>query len=293
VPGITEAEYAQQRQQLGRAIHENHGVWWETTAPFYAKPAFDFRLILPRQARPRWHKSFLGYSHQVPTRAQANRTLEWMVLEGENLKQFSLGRLRSEKRNQIRKGLKLCEVRLIPDLEACLEDMRQINISQAQRLMADDTFGLPPTYYVSHQDKWRAELLKRFGLDGHEWWGAFHQGVLVAYLVTYQVESVRFFQVMKTHTEHLKLCATDAVYFRVLEQASRDADCLKIINGGPAREGLNRFKEQFLFKRSELFYFSSGAVLHRAAKRLLRRAEVARAHLQRCFGGIGPTMLKP
>lgn len=283
---LTEADYAEQRRQMGRTIHENDGVWWETTAPFYTKPAFEFRIVLPRQAKPRRSKSFLGYSHQVPDRRYANRILEYMILEGEDLRQFSMTRLRSEKRNQIRKGLKLCEVRLIPNLESCLDDVRQVNISQAKRLMEDDTFGLPFTYYIAHEDQWRSEMLKRFAMRGNQWWGAVHQGVLVAYMVTYQVEDVRFIQVMKTHTDHLKLCATDAIYFTVIEQASRDADCQRIINGGPAREGLNRFKEQFLFKRSEVFYFTSGAALHSAAKRILLCKELVRAQCQRFYGRV-------
>jgi len=285
---LTEADLAEERRKIGRSVHEHDGVWWETVSPFYTKPVFEFRSFLPKQATPYWPKSFLGYSHQVPDRRYANRVLQFMVLEGADLHQFSMARLRSEKRNQVRKGLKLCEVRRILDLESCLEEVRQINIAQARRLMEDGTFGFPHDYYVKHEQQWRADICKQAALRGHEWWGAFHQGRLVAYMVTYHVEHTQFMQIMKTHTECLKLCATDAVYFTVLEQASRAGDCERIVNGGPARESLNRFKEQFLFKPTEAFYYTPAAGLHRVAKRVLRGKDVLRAHWLRLRGGIRP-----
>jgi len=281
VPILTEADYAEQRREMGRTIHENDGVWWETLAPFYTKPAFEFKSFLPKTAKPRWSKSFFGYSHQVPDRRYANRILEYMILEGEDLRHFSMASLRSEKRNQVRKGLKMCEVRPVLDLESCLEDLRQINIAQAKRLMEDETFCLPYTYYVEHEREWKSEMRRLFAMPGHDWWGAFHQGILVAYMVTCHVENIRLIQFMKTHTDHLRLCATDAIYFTALENACRDPDCHKIVNGAPAREGLNRFKAQFLFKPSEVFYFTSGAIFHNAAKRLLQHKDVLRARVLR------------
>jgi hypothetical protein len=283
---LTEADLAEERRKIGRTVHLHDGVWWEAITSFYTKPVFEFRSFVPKQARPYWPKSFLGYSHQVPDRRQANRVLQFMILEGADLSQFSMARLRSEKRNQVRKGLRLCEVRPISDLESCLEEMRQINISQAKRLMEDGTFGFPHDYYVKHERQWKADIRKHAAMRGHEWWGAFHQGHLVAYMVTYQVEHIRFIQIMKTHTEHLKLCATDAIYFTVLEQVSRTGDCERIVNGGPAREGLNRFKEQFLFKPTEVFYYTPAEGLHRVVKKLLGGKDVLRAHWLRLRRGI-------
>lgn len=281
---LTEAGLAEELRKLGRKVHEHNGVWWEMTSPFYTKPVSEFRPFLPGKARPDLLKSFLGYSHQVPERKYANRTLEFMILEGEDLRQFSMARLRSEKRNQVRKGLKLCEIRPIDDIDSWLEDIRQINISQARRMMDDDTFGLPYTHYIDHEQEWKADMRRHKSMLGHEWVGAFYQGSLAAYMITCQVENIRFIQVMKSHTDHLKLCATDAIYFTVLEKAGQTLDCDRIVNGGPGREGLNRFKEQFLFRRTEAFYYTSATGLHRMAKELLHGKNIMRAHLLRLYG---------
>ena len=276
-----EAEYAAQRCFLGHTVHLHDGVWWETTGPFHTKPAFEFRCFPPGQAKPQWSRSFLGYSHQVLERSQANRVMEFMILEGEALRTFSMERLRCEKRSQVRKGFKLCEVRRITDIESCLEDLRQINISQAKRLMEDDTFALSDDYYTTHAQTWKEEMRKRIAMQGHTWWGAFHEGRLIAYMITCLVDTVLFIQVMKTHTDYLKLCATDAIYFTALEHARDTPECQRIVNGGPAREGLNRFKEQFLFRRTEIFYYTSLVRLHRMAKGLVHLKAIFRARCLR------------
>ncbi|MEI7935614.1 MAG: hypothetical protein WCK27_02895 [Verrucomicrobiota bacterium] len=278
---LTEAEYVEQQRQLGKRLHEHDGVWWSAPYLFYAKPAFQFRSFPPGTAKPRLTKSLLGYTHLVPDRRYANSTAEFMILEGEDLRQFSMARLRKEKRNQVRKGLRLCEVRPITSLEPCIEEIRQINISQAKRLMKHDTFGLPDTYYIEHEQEWKAAMRRRFDVGVNEWWGAFHEGMLVAYMETCQVENLRFGVVMKAHSDHLKLCATDAIYFTVLMHASRDLMCDSINHGEPMHESVNWFKQQFLFKRTVVFRFVSNEALHTAAKRLLRCKEVLRAHFQR------------
>jgi hypothetical protein len=220
----------------------------------------------------------------VPEQSYANRVLEYMVLTGENLWDFSLVRLCREKRNKVRKGLKSCEVILISDIEKHLENIRQINISQTQRVMNDPIFFLPYTYYIEHQERWKAHIRRSASMRGHQWWGAFFQGHVVSYSVTCQVENVLFIKVTKTHTNYLKMAATDALIFTILEQASRSSGCERVVNGSPARESLNRFKEQFLFKRTEAFYYSSGAGLHKMAKAILYEKDRARAYWQRLYG---------
>lgn len=281
---LTEHDFADQARQLGREVHQHGGVWWEKHQIGYCKPAFEFRPFPPGQARPRFARSFLGYSHQVPDARLGTRVVEYMVLEGEDLKSFSMKSLRSEKRNQVRKGLKSCEVRLITDVEPVLEAMRQINVTQAERQMLTGRFGKPARYYTEQMEAWRAEIRRWFSLPGREWWGAFVNGELGAYMLTFQVETVRFIGLMKTHTDSLKLCLTDAIYFLVLESAAREESCRRIINGGPLRPSLDRYKEQFLFKRTPIPYYTAPVTLVRLGMRLLRLKEAARFKWQ-CFLG--------
>ena len=203
-----------------------------------------------------------------------------MVLEGEDLHGFSMARLRSEKRNQVRKGLKSAQVRRITELEPHLEAMRHINIAQAERQMDTGSFGKPARYYQEQADAWREEIRRWFNLPEREWWGAFVDSRLAAYMLTFEVESVRFIGVMKTHTEALKLCLTDAIYFTVLEQAAASKTCQRVINGGPLRPSLDRYKEQFLFKRLAIPYYTAPVALFRLGMRLRRLKETIRLRWQ-------------
>jgi hypothetical protein len=271
---LTIEQNADQKQtSLGCKLHFFGGVWWERQQPMYAKPAFEFQSFVPGAARPDLKKGFLVYSHQVPSPEMSNRLVDWMILQGEDLTQFSLARLRSEKRNQVRKGLKNCEVRIITDIEPHLENALRINATQAERHMATGWFTRSSGYFAQHAEAWKAETRLYFRLPGWQWWGAFAQGQLVAYMRTLQVADVLFIMAMKNHTEFLKLCGSDAIYFTALEAASRSGTVSRIVNGGPMRPSLDRFKEQFLFKRTSTPYYLAGEALLRFGTRLFRIKE--------------------
>ena len=281
IPMLSIEQHAEQRRTSLRCrLHLSGGIWWEQKQPFYAKPAFEFQSFAPGAARPDRTMGFLVYSHQVPNPAMSNRLVDWMILQGDDLDQFSLARLRSEKRNQVRKGLKNCDVRLIPDIEPHLEQALQINAAQAERHAATGWFTRSPAYFARHAQAWRAETRRYFSLPGWQWWGAFAQGQLVAYMRTLQVADVMFIVSMKNHTELLKLGGSDAIYFTALEAASRSGTVARIVNGGPMRPSLDRFKEQFLFRRTSTPYFLAGASLLRLGKRLFQLKERLRIDWQ-------------
>jgi hypothetical protein len=264
---IAEADFAAEERRLGRGVHECGGVWWATVQPFYCKPVNEFRQIARGAARPALAKSLLGYSHQVPSLEGANRSVTHMVLEGEDLGQFGIGRLRGSKRNQVRKGLSLCEVRPIRDLDTFLERMRAINIAQARRIenLGERGGFLPSKHYESHAEQWRRETRREFTHRGKQWWGAFHGDLLVAYLVSVEIGDVKMIGAVKSDPAGLQFCPVDALYFTVLEAAGRDAECNQVVNGGPGgeRPGLTHFKEQFLFRQKPVPYFTSNAGLRR------------------------------
>jgi hypothetical protein len=283
----------QKRNRLRCKLHRFGEVWWEQQQPFYAKPAFEFQCFVPGAAKPDRKKGFLVYSHQVPGPEMGNRFIDWMILQGEDLRQFSLGCLRSEKRNQVRKGLKNCEVRIIPDIEPHLEQALRINATQAERHMATGWFTRSPAYFARHAQAWKAETRLYFSLPGWQWWGAFVQGQLVAYMRTLQVADVLFIMSMKNQTEFLKLCASDAIYFTALEAARRSGSVSRIVNGGPMRPSLDRFKEQFLFKRTSIPYFLAGEALLRLGTRLFRLKELIRVGFHRASARSAPAAQTP
>jgi len=264
---ITEDQYVEACLQRGVKGHLHDGVWWRFPAPLYAKPMFEFHTIVPGGAKPSFAKAPLGFSHHVVEARQANRTMEYMILEGDDLALFGLERLPGKKRNQVRKGLKSCEVRLVQDVDRHLEDIRSIYIAQATRHTAShDLPDTPPSFYVQHADLWRARERQHLTAPGREVWGAFVDDRLVAFLVSSQIDTVRFIEKMKSHTDFLKACPSDALYFTVIDHATRNDGCRTIVNPGLRGGSMDRYKEQFLFKRTGVPVYVSNAWLFRTAQ---------------------------
>ena len=269
---LTEAEFVEQQRSLGRRIHEHDGVYWEEVYPFYCKPAFIYRAFDRGSAKPHPLRSLLGYSHQVLDAAERNRTVPFMVLERDGLDGFDLKKLPPKKRNNVRQAIARCEVKPMLDLDPFLERVREINIAQSLRQEAGAGAETPAKRYIDEAESWRAQVRREFIMHGHEWWGAFADGVLAAYLRTYMVDGTRVIQQVKADTAYFEHRPVDALYFHVLSACSADSACLRIMNGDPRHKSLNRFKKQFLFQPVSYPYYSSAAWMISAAKKFLRIA---------------------
>ena len=274
---ITEAQYVEECLRQGVRGHCHDGVWWREPFPFYAKPMFEFRELAPGSARPSFRKAPLGYSHHVPDPALGNRSLPYMILHEAELRGFGLESLSSKKRNQVRKGLKHCEVALIQDIERHLEAIRGIYISQSMRHTEQHEIPkTPPSFYVDHASQWRERELRYLTTCGRETWGAFIDGRLAGFIVSPQIEGVRIIEKAKCHTDFLSFNVNDALYFTVLEAAGKDALCRKIVNPGLRGGRLARYKEQFLFKQEAIPVYVSHPMIFNACQRL--RALAGRRH---------------
>jgi len=268
---LTVPEFVEQQRALGRRIHAHDGVFWEEAAPGYSRPAFVYLPFERGSARPALRHRWLGYSHQVPDAAQSNRTLPVMALERPALDGFGLASLPQKKRNRVRRALKHCEIRRIEELDPWLEQMRAINISQSERQALKAGAPVSVRRYVDEADDWRAQIRREFALAEREWWGAFVEGELLAYLRSYQVESVRIIQQTKAHTGAFAHNAVDGLNYAVLEHAAADPVCRRIIRGEALHASLNQYKEQFLFQVVELPYYTSRLWLQNLARRWLKR----------------------
>ena len=262
-------EFVDQQKLLGRRIHKHDGVFWEEVYPFYCKPAFPYTQINRGEARPSHFRSLFGYSHQVLCSEDGNRVVNFMVLDRSRLDGFCIQKLPSRKRTYIRRALEQCEIQLITDIDQHIERMREINISQSLRQELGAGAETPTRRYIDEADGWRIQMRREFALKGREWWGAFVDCVLVAYLRTYQVEEIRVIQQTKADTEYFKFHPMDALYFTVISKAADDITCEYIMNGDPRHTSLNHFKEQFLFRAVEYPFYSSNAWLVQTVKKLV------------------------
>ncbi len=266
---ISEEQYVEDCLRNGVRGHRHDGVWWREPFPFYAKPMFEFRELVPGSAHPSFLRAPLGYSHPVPDPALGNRALPYMILQGPELRGFRLEALPGKKRNQVRKGLKLCEVALIQDVARHLEEIRGIYVSQAMRHAEfHELPETPPEYYVDRADEWRRRELRYLTTCGRETWGAFIDGRLAGFIVSPQIEGVRIIEKAKCHTDFLSFNVNDALYFTVLEASGKDSACRKVLNPGLRGGRLARYKEQFLFKQDAIPVYVSHPLLFNVGRRL-------------------------
>ena len=256
---ISEETFAREEKARGKPVHCHDGVWWVKQAPFYCKPIHEYRPFPPGSARPHPLKALVGFSHQVPDPAQATRFVRMNVLQGEDLRSFSMERIKSKRRNLVRMGMKQCRIEVLTPSDALLDQMRRINISQARKLESVGGGGsfLPSAHYDLHAAQWREETRSLFRHPGHQFIGAFADDALAAYVNLVQIEDTWLFGAVKSCSEHLARRPVDALYFTALTLASQCAECNRVVNGGgDERESLVHFKGEFLLNPVDFPYYT-------------------------------------
>lgn len=188
----------------GRHVIQTESCWWYNVYGqknvYYSFP--PNRLVTPTKAEIK------QIFRQAP-KAKALRYLSPLAGKGSDsylwtcTKPYALDTIDGKARNQVRQGLKNCEVKHIPlnELETLGE---QANTDSMKR------FGI------------EAGLMKfgtRMRESGlYEAWGAFVDGNLAAYLVTLRVEDWAFIQIHRSVNEYLRYRPNNALIFTVQQE---------------------------------------------------------------------------
>lgn len=245
---MTSREFIEQQIAAGYKVHYNKGVWWQRIAPFFYKPVVHFQKIMPGESSPKFSKAFLGFNHLVTDKKFANQSWPVMVLNEKKLKEYTIYSLPTPKRARIRKGLKMTEIKRIENIESVIEDLKNICISTRMRI----EHGRPVHYYKT--EEWRSWITKEFSLPKREWWGAYYQNSLIAYIYAVPIDETMFIYAAKSITEHLDKCPNDALIFSFLNYCKELPDCNQVMfgDGGPTAPGVNLFKEKLGFEEINL-----------------------------------------
>ena len=225
------AEYLQQEAGLRPGVHFHDGIWWRKTSPGGCQPLYALQEIAPGSARPARWRSLVRYSHVVPAAAaaQARRTRTRLMIQGDKLANYSLQGIADRKRRQaINKAVRCgVSVELIRELGAHRRELLDIYVSNAMR----NRHGLPETWYVEHEDEWWRDLEREFALPGREWFGAFQEGKLVAFLYVSLVEDTAIMRVAKANKEHLVADPNDLLWFEMILHYQKIPACRRIDAG--------------------------------------------------------------
>ena len=268
---MTREEYIKGKIESGHTLHQNNDVWWETTRNGYCKPAIPFDEVKATKAKPAMSKSFIGCNHRVPNKAGSSGYWLPFVLDEQGIKEWSLEGLKSgNRRRRIRKGLRNCEVKRLENVQTYRSDFSRILKSTAIR----NGHGNPPEHYNEDKQSWWDLILRVNHYT--EFWGAFHEGMLVAYICFHVAGDRVVVDGVKSDTEWLQTCPIDAILFNFITDIQKREGIKEMIYGGKSdRPSLDKFKESYGFRIEEIPYRIGvmGGYLYvpKFVKRMLKR----------------------
>lgn len=264
--------YVGQLQSLGERLHEHDGVWWRERRPFFWRPAMELEAVERGRARPNRFRALVGFGHRVRDWRDANQRRTFLLYERSDAAPFTMESLSSNRRNQVRRGFRRCDVRRIEALGPVLEDLREINISARERTGV----GRPTDYYRGAAVEWRRKIEKIFALPERDWWGAFVDGRLVAYYHSYVVEDSLIVDTAKAHTQYLDHYPVAGLLFTVMDDALNRKGVRWINYGGLTLgdEKLTVFKESYGFRKVEIPMWIELTPVFRLAARIAGQASL-------------------
>ena len=261
--------FIQQEIAAGSRAHCHQGVWWQPSATGVCRPLLPFQAFAPKESRPRWRHSFIGYSHLVPPGIPATRRALYWVMEEPQLRAYGMDSVNYANRKAVAKARRSgLVVRRIEDLDPWWSDLREIAMSMAERT----GYGLPPEYYATRFEEWKQSFRREFSKPLREWWGVFSGDKLGAYMYSVHIDDTLHLLVTKVHSDFMPLRASDFLYFTMLEYARDLPGCRQVNTGrGLPAAGVDRFKEGHGFQPLEVGeYFSYNPGLQMLLRPLLR-----------------------
>ncbi len=85
--------------------------WWYQVKPGLCWPVDAFKVIDPERVCPPFSKAYFGYQHLVPDELDANSRLVINTIF--DLKDYGPNKLKPNRRNKVRNGLKNCELEVL------------------------------------------------------------------------------------------------------------------------------------------------------------------------------------
>jgi hypothetical protein len=242
--------YIEQELKAGCLAHYHAGVWWQSHAAGGCKPVLPFQQIVPGTAAPRLGKSLLGYNHLAPADACSTGRAAFYLLRGQALRSYSLDNLNDGKRRGILKAQRAgIVITRLTSLEPFWEDLRELAMSATSRT----GYGKPAEFYRVHFPQWQESLRREFAKPDREWWGAFRQGRLGAYMYGYLIDHTLHLANVKIHTDFVKQHAGDLLLYWLVEHSKTLSECSQVDVGrsAPNSPSVDRWKELHGFERVE------------------------------------------
>lgn len=235
--------FAKFLRDMGHTVRcEGGAYWYNSSAHIYMSFPFQ-REIDPKSLNISKVLGMDGLAARFACAPDAGRPSYRLVCD---LADYGLSSLSQKARNQTKRGLERCEVRPVEANELLGHGIR-LNRDTMERQGREISKGF--------DDYWMKYFSTALKADGADVWGAFVDGELAAYLVSFRMEGCAHILIVRSDSRHLNLYPNNALLFTYIRETLGRGDIGQVSIGFESvqqgLESLDHFKSGLGFRKVE------------------------------------------
>lgn len=261
-PVLSEEELAQGQFVAGDKVHFHRGVWWLQVRSLFCAPCFPYSQVDHRKSWPYLLRGLAGFTHLSLPYAPSNGM--YAAIVHENVPNYSIRDLSTDRRTKLRKALTHLNVRIVEQARELVTGGFEVYSSCHQRI----GWGRNKTDRATFE----AWIRRAFQRQGRTILGAYHGNKLVAFMLPYAVGNIAVQSYLASHTEYLKYRPNEAIIHAFLSIARQTAG-VEMADFGPvsSKASLDSFKQHFGSIRHFPSYTWINPILRVTMRKWLRR----------------------
>jgi hypothetical protein len=233
-------EYAALQQTVGEKVVCLNGFWWRRVRPCFYRPLVPFREFSNTLSRLPLSTWLGGAQHVVPCGQPANSTMSFLIFP--DAANYSLDKLRSKPRQQVRSAAERFTVRMLTD----------------RMEFKEKAYPVYKSFYARTRYRYLAARLRKTNFD--KWadamfdhasslvLGAFRGIELTAVSIAHAVEDTLIYSTTLGMDEALRDHVSNLLLHTVREAASQDGGITQVYAGIP-KPAESRGIDEFLIRR--------------------------------------------
>ena len=202
--------YAGFLKDMGHIVRQDGDIWWFNAHPhIYMSFPFD-RPVDPYQIDRSLVLGRDGWAARFPTEPDLGKPSYRIACTDQD---YGMSTLLQRPRNQTRRGLEACECRPLA-WEDLAEKGMSLNIGTLKRQGRRIDSDIESFWHRYYQAAAKAE--------GAETWGAFQDGELAAYLISFVMENTAHILIVRSDPDKLKFYPNNALIYSYLSHSLKE-----------------------------------------------------------------------
>lgn len=229
--------------EMGHTVRREGGAYWYNSSPRIYM-SFPFQLeIDPKSLDIRNVIGRDGFAARFPCAPNVGRPSYRLVCDTPD---YGLSSLSQKARNQTKRGLERCEVRPVESDKLLTHGIR-LNRDTMERQGRKIAKGF--------DEYWMKYFSAAMKAEGADIWGAFVEGELAAYLVSFRMNRCAHILIVRSDSRHLNVYPNNALLFNYIRQTLGRGDVEQVSIGFESLqqrlESLDHFKSGLGFRKVE------------------------------------------